>query len=202
MKKYFFFLIVSMGVLSSSPKAAFGTNPLPKKFNKTSYWDNFKFSQIPILHSGRIKPLSTFAREYLLALYEKSSLPNMSAEQWLAEVLFDPKSSSNRPVFKIRNPEIIDFLNIQKSKKNVYSFNEISKSLDKVIDRLNEIKNKPEAERDLLEKQLLNLYVKVLSYFQLRQSFTLILPLFSLKSPVLSKKLKMIPNKHYSYFGK
>lgn len=211
-KKYFIFLIIcacmSTWVLAQEPLPVDATTDTDNKttlsspttkFKKLSWKDNFKFSQIPILHSGRVKPLSTFAREYLLVLYEKSSLPNMSAEQWLAETVFDPKSASDRLIFKIRNPEIADILNIKKNKKNIYSFNELSKALDKVIDLLNKIKNKREEEKSLSEKQLLNLYIKVLSYFQLKQSLSLILPLFSLESSVFSKKLGMIPDKHYNY---
>ena len=201
MKKTILFLIISMGVSGGivTSKSLADEKAVSFEFNKTSYWDDFKFSKIPILHSGRVKPLSTFAREYLLVLHEKSSLSDMSAEQWLAEVLFDPQFSSKRPVFKIRNPEIIDLLNLKRNKKNLYSFNELSESLDQTIEQLNEIKNKPENDRSLLERQLLDLYVKVLSYFQLRQSLALILPLFSLKSPALSEALNINPNKNYSY---
>ena len=170
-----------------------------KTQSKFSYWDLFKFSQIPILHAGRVKPLSTFAREYLLVLYEKSSLPNMSAEEWLVKTVFDPKTSQNLSIFKIRNPEIIDILNMKKNTKSIYSFNELSKALDQMIDQLNEIKNKPEEDRELTEKQLWNLYIKALSYFQLNRSLFMILPLFSLESPTIAKKLGMKPNTNYSY---
>ena len=176
---------------------------LQTSYNKTqlsslSYWDNFKFSQIPILHAGRVKPLSTFAREYLLTLYEKSSLPDRSAEEWLIETLFDPVNSLNYPIFKIRNPEVIDILSLSKNKNNTYSFNELSKSLDLIIKQLNEIKNKPEEKRELIEQQLLSLYIKTHSYFELHHSLFMILPLFSLESPSLSKKLGMKAKQNYS----
>ena len=103
-------------------------------------------------------------------LYEKSRLPDMSAEQWLMEVVFDPQTSSTRPFFKIRNPEIVDLLKIQKRVKNVYSFNDLSGALDDILDQLEQIKNTKEKDRSLTEKQLFNLYVKVLSYFELKQS--------------------------------
>ena len=100
-----------------SPKpyktSADNTNSFTKN---NSYWDNFKFSQTPILHSGRIKPLSSFAREYLFVLRGKSSLSNMSADEWLIETLFDPRASLNRSIFKIRNPELIDILALTKNK--------------------------------------------------------------------------------------
>ena len=193
----------NQAVSSSAVRSPISSKPSPGKTNSfsqnNSYWDNFKFAQTPILHSGRIKPLSSFAREYLLILHEKSSLPNMSAEQWLIETLFDPQASLNRPLFKIRNPEIIDILNITTNKDNLYSFNELSKALDTIIDQLNTIKKKSEENRSLIESQLFNLYLKTLSYFELNRSLFMILPIFSLESPELSKQLGLIPNKKYSW---
>ena len=196
MKKYFLCFIFFVGF--NPLLLAESTRDKVSSF-QNSYWDNFKFSQIPILHSGRIKPLSTFSREYLLLLYEKPSLPDRSPEQWLIETLLDPKTSLNRPLFKIRNPELVDILNLHKTKNNIYSFKEISKALDQILDQLNEIQSKPEEKRNLIEKQLFNLYLKVHSYFQLSRSFFMILPLFSLESSKLSRELGISPHKKYSY---
>lgn len=194
----FFFISFIGGLFFLSKAVAEEKKASEKESHKSSYIDDFQFSQIPILHSGRVKPLSTFAREWLLVLYEKSHLPGMSAEQWLMEVLFNPQNSSKRPLFKIRNPEVVDLLNIKKRDKNIYSFNDLSKALDNILEQLEQIKNKPEDERSLTENQLFNLYIKVLSYFQLKQSLALILPLFSMPSH-LAKELRMNPNKAYNY---
>ena len=161
--------------------------------------DYASFSRIPILHVGRVKPLSSFAREYLLVLYGKSSLPNCSAESWLAETLFDPQTAFKREIFKILNPDIVDVLNLKKKQKSFYSFNEITKSLDKILTRLNTIKNKKEEERTLIENQLLDLYGKTLAYFKLSRSLSLIWPFFSLQDQKQSKKIGMISGKPYNY---
>ena len=195
-KLLLFILLLSISSPLIAKPSTDKTNSFP---HNNSYWDNFKFSQIPILHSGRVKPLSSLAREYLLTLRESSSLRDMSADQWLIETLFDPQTSLNRPLFKIRNPEIVDILNVTKNKDNLYSFNELSKALDKIIEQLNKIKNKSEENRSLIESQLFNLYLKSLSYFELSRSLFMILPVFSLKSPKLSKKIGMAPNKKYSW---
>jgi len=157
------------------------------------------FSRIPVLHAGRVKPLSAFAREHLLALYGKSSLSDGSAESWLAETLFDPPSAFERKIFKIWNPDIMDILKLKKRKKNLYSFNEVSAYLDKILKDLNVIKNKTQEERTLVENQLLNLYGKTLVYFQLSRSLSLILPLFSVQSAIHAEKAGLVPGKKYSY---
>ena len=157
------------------------------------------FSRIPVLHAGRIKPLSTFAREHLLALYGKNSFSDCSAESWLAETLFDPQSAFERKIFKIWNPDIIDILKLKRRKKSFYSFNEMSVAFDKILEDLNVIKDKKHEERTLVENQLLNLYGKTLVYFQLSRSLSLILPLFSVQSSVYAEKTGLIPGKKYSY---
>lgn len=197
-KRAFFFIAFMGGLFFFSEAVSEEEKPAQKELCRSSYLDDFKFSQIPILHSGRVKPLSAFSREWLLVLYEKSSLPDLSAEQWLMEALFDPQSSSERPLFKVRNPEVADLLSIKKRDKNVYSFSELSKAFDSALDQLEHIKNKKEEERSLIENQLFDLYIKVLSYFQLQQSLALILPLFSMP-PALAKELRMNPDRAYNY---
>ena len=158
-------------------------------------FDHSAFSRIPLLHNGRVKPLSTFAREHLLVLYGKKSLPESSAESWLAELLFTPWAASKRKVFKIQNPEVVDILGLKPS--HLYSFFEVSKSIDGVLPLLNQIKKKPEEERTLIERQLVNLYMKTLVFFQLSRSLSLILHLFSLESSW--SQIGITPGKKYSY---
>ncbi len=123
--------------------------------------------------------------------YGKKALPNLSAESWLAEVLFDPPSARKRKIFKIHNPEVRDILILNSS--SFHSFEEISKAIDKILPLLNNIKNTPEEERTLVEKQLSQLYIKTLTYFQLSHSLSLILPLFSMDSSLFHSQKKNTP---------
>ena len=158
------------------------------------------FGRLPVLSGGRVKPLAVFAREYLTAFSGKGTLrEGGSALSWLAEVLFNPSLSFERNIFKISNPEVVDSLGLEKRKKSLYSFNELSQALDKIIENLNTIKNKPEKNRALIETQLLNLYGTVMAYSQLSRSFSLILPLFSVSTPFAVKKTGLIAEKQYSY---
>ena len=174
--------------------------------------DKALFTQLPILHEGRIKPLSTFAREHLLAFSgrthitvepaitttDDSSAQKLSAIDWLMEVLLDPSSSAKRKVFKIPNLEVGDVLNLKESKSRLYSFNDISKALDRALPLFQKIQDQPEKTRSLLEKQLLQLYRKANVYLHLSRSMSLILPLFSYNiSPSPIKGL--VPHQTYSY---
>ena len=164
---------------------------------------NYKsFSRIPILHLGRVKPLSTFAREYLITLYGKASLPQASAESWLAETLFNPEQSYKRSIFKIWNPEVSSILNLNKKKSPLYSFNELAPAFDQQLKELNILKNQKKREnRTLVETQLLELYGRVQAYFALSRSLTLILPFFSIKSPEVAQKIGLKINQKYSYLN-
>jgi ABC-type transport system involved in cytochrome c biogenesis permease subunit len=63
--------------------------------------DMSKFRAIPIQHEGRIKPLESFSR----TLYKKLDThpDNMPAIDFLAEALFNPAKTIERPVFRIRS---------------------------------------------------------------------------------------------------
>ena len=166
---------------------------------RLSYQDLFYFSQIPVLNGGRVKPLSSFARERRKALSALNSFPSsQSAEEWLAEILFEPELASARPLFKIRNPELIDILNLPKrlSAKNIYSFNELSPAMDRALPQI-EAAGKKE-KRSSIENQLLNLYGGTAEFFQLRRSLLLVLPIFSLPAKE-ARQAGMEPDRAYNY---
>jgi len=178
--------------------AALGLSHLSLAQTTLSYIDYFKFSQIPVLHAGRIKPLSTFAREHLLLFYGKPSLPNQSAEEWLLETLVNPDLSLKRSIFKIQNPEVIDILDLPHNKTQTYSFQVLSHSLDKMIKTLNEIQLKDKESRDRTEQQILDLYLKSHHFFKLHRSLFMMLPLFVINSPDQAKAIGIKPNQKYS----
>ena len=172
--------------------------------------DEALFAQIPILHEGRVKPLDTFAREHLLAFSGRAKVlahQNLSGNQkerslpataWLRELLLDPSSANKKKIFKLSHPDMAEALNLKKVPKGFYSFNELSKTLDKNIALFNKISRQPEKEQSLLDKQLLSLYQKAHIYLELSRSFSMILPLFSFNlspSPIEG----LIPHKTYDY---
>ena len=66
------------------------------------YPNNIFMESIPIQDEGRIKPIDTFSRNQLLAIHEKQSIKsyNISAIEWLADILINPELSYNKKVFK------------------------------------------------------------------------------------------------------
>ena len=84
------------------------------------------FNQIPVQHEGRIKPLDSFARAFLKSFSGKDSINGLNADAWLAETLFDPAQSLQRPLFRVFRPDTLG-LRVRESK--YYSYAELSSAL-------------------------------------------------------------------------
>lgn len=157
------------------------------------------FGRIPIQHEGRIKPLDTFARIYLLAVHGKSSLPEMSASEWLLELLTEPNKSFARPIFKIRNPEVVQTLKLEPREKRLYSFDELAEAFGPHTELLRELYAKSSEERTLVENQLVETYVVGLRVMELGRGVSCLTPDFQVENPELAGQFKLEPGQKVGY---
>ncbi|MCB1556011.1 MAG: cytochrome c biogenesis protein CcsA [Alphaproteobacteria bacterium] len=157
------------------------------------------FARIPVLHEGRIKPLDTFARDFLTTFSGRASLPDMTAAAWMAELLFDQKAAYRRPVFDIPNPDVVSAIGLAPRKGHHYSFLALSQALRKNMPMLRSFQETPRESLSAAQGQLLDLYAKTLSYFEISRSLSLILPDFVVGDPELAKKLGMAPGQALTY---
>jgi ABC-type transport system involved in cytochrome c biogenesis permease subunit len=133
--------------------------------------DSALLAAIPILHEGRIKPLDTFARTQLLAVYGRRSLPDMSAMEWLIELLFDHERAYDRAVFTFRNPDVAAALSIPVRTGHHYSFQEISQAMEGVLETVMALHQRPKEERSATQQQLVDVYVAMLRYYEISRTF-------------------------------
>ena len=121
--------------------------------------EEFDVRDIPLQDEGRIKPLDTFARNHLLAFYGKRSIKemNLSATDWILNLILDPQNGKEQKIFNIRNPEVVSSIYLDWSTEHKYSFNEILPGLSNQAVLINMINQKPDANRTVFEKQLLEL---------------------------------------------
>ena len=119
----------------------------------------FDVRDIPLQDEGRIKPLDTFAQNHLLAFYGKRSIKemNLSATDWILNLILDPQNGKEQKIFNIRNPEVVSSIYLDWSTEHKYSFNEILPGLSNQAVLINMINQKPSANRTVFEKQLLEL---------------------------------------------
>jgi ABC-type transport system involved in cytochrome c biogenesis permease subunit len=130
----------------------------------------------PVQSEGRIKPLDTIAREHLTILSSKDHLANLSAIDWYTELLFDHKNAYQRPVIKIHNPDLVSSLNLTWHKTHLYSFAEISDSLSEKQNLITELSDQEINTLTLTQKQLVQLHLKQIWYYQISQSLSSIIP--------------------------
>ena len=161
--------------------------------------DYKKFAQIPVLDQGRVKPLDTFARSYLEGFNGRERLKDMSAVEWLAELLFDTERAYRRPVFNIPNPKLVDALELERRKKHRYSYDEISASFSAHFKTWHSLFMKPEDELSLDQKQLLTLYRKVQAYRDISRSLSLLEPEFQIPAGRLAEELGISPGTKLNY---
>ena len=129
----------------------------------------FGIGDIPIQDEGRIKPLDTFARNHLLAFYGKRTLTNinLSATDWLLDLILNPKSGRDQKIFNIRNPEVASSLFLVWTSEHKYSFNEIAPGLREQASLISVIDQKNNEDRSIFEKQLFELSKNILRFEEL-----------------------------------
>ena len=128
-------------------------------FLNISFLRGFDIGDIPLQDEGRIKPLDTFARNHLLAFYGKRSLEKLelTATDWLMNLILYPEAGRNQKIFNIRNPEVASSLFLDWNSYHRYSFNEIVPGLREQSTLLMTINEKDNQDRTIFEKQLYEL---------------------------------------------
>lgn len=135
-----------------------------------NYSDNFGL--IPIMHEGRIKPISTLAKLKLEEASSKSSIDNLSSTEWFAELLFRPEKSYSRNIFKIHNDDVKNILGLNVSEK-YFNFIHIYQAFSKNKLLVNKILESNESELDLSSKQIKKLYLIFSDIMSYSRSFSM-----------------------------
>lgn len=159
--------------LYSTPSPAQAEDKLPTQFVIN------KFSLLPILHEGRIKPIESFARTELRKFSGKESLKDRNATLWLATLLFNPAEATDIRMFSISNAEVRHQIGVEERKIALYSLEDISKGLQNTADEVETIMAAGMDKKSLTQNQLdlLALHENALEATNLLRSFSMILPL-------------------------
>lgn len=134
-----------------------------------------EFGRLPVLVSGRIKPLDTVARTSLLALHDKQTLrvPGerpLSAIEWLAGLCFLPARADQQPVFVINDPQVLGLFGWQQGSTRHFSFAQLAPRLDEVV-RQAQLADQVEAPaRSAFQRHILELYRQIDTYQRLKNS--------------------------------
>ena len=112
-------------------------------------YDLKAFGQLPVQQKGRVKPLDTVARNSLLIMRGKQTVPDgpevsffqrvfygkkspryLPAIEWFAELTLRPTKADEYKVFRIDHPEVLGLFGFKPGKAKYFSFNDLFHSND------------------------------------------------------------------------
>ena len=166
------------------------------------YAKDFSEKNIPIQEGGRIKPLDTYARNQTLAFYGKRKInhEDLSAIDWILDLVIFPEKGLEQKIFNIRNPDIVNALGLEWTNNfHKYSYSEIFPGVQDQLPLIRNIFEKKNADRDLFENQLIEIYQNVMKYREIASSLSCLLPMFAVYDPETAKKLHLQPGQFTSY---
>lgn len=135
-----------------------------------------RFSTLPVLDQGRIKPLDTVARFRLLAYHGKQSIKvkdqpgfeghkKLDAVQWMLLSWFRPDLAKELPLFVVDNSEAVVEVGIEaKGLRDRYSYNEIFPKLNDLLAKAQEVSGIDAKERTPSQRYLLKLASDFVEY--------------------------------------
>jgi ABC-type transport system involved in cytochrome c biogenesis permease subunit len=84
------------------------------------------FGRLPVVSNGRVQPLDSLARNALLAIHGKQSIPGEGAPAtpaaWLAELNFNPALADTRQLFLIHHDDLLGLTQLTRSEEKSYSY--------------------------------------------------------------------------------
>lgn len=146
------------------------------------------FAKLSVLHEGRIKPLSSFSKIMLKRIAGVETYNQRPAIDWLALVVFDPKTAAQIPTFRVKNAKLRHMLSLDDD-RIYFSLLDLSTPIAENFEQYAKLVKTPVKELNPDQLDFLKLYDDVASYNELMRALTLILPL-EVKVPAQYKKLK------------
>jgi ABC-type transport system involved in cytochrome c biogenesis permease subunit len=133
-----------------------------------------EFGKLPVLMDGRFQPFDSVARNSLLQIRTKQTVPldngqTLTANEWLLEVLMKPEQADDRKIFRIDNGEVLALLKLPENQK-FYSFNQIKPQADEIEKQADRIEPIDAAKRTVFETQLMKLFSEMNLYQRLEIS--------------------------------
>ncbi len=134
-----------------------------------------EFGQLPVLREGRIQPFDSLARNSLLRIRARQSIAasgtnaQMSATEWLMDVMMTPELADGQNIFRIDNNEVLALLKLPEGPK-YYSFAQLQPSADQIEKQADRIDGIDASKRSVFESQLMKLYDAMNLYQQLQVS--------------------------------
>lgn len=139
-------------------------------------FDSKEFGRLPVLLNGRTQPMDSVARNSLLVLRGKQTVPTgdgktLNAIDWFMELSFRPDQADSRQVFRIDHPDLRGMLKLSPEEK-FFSFSQFSTNLMELRREAKRIVTdqiKPESQTPF-EKAVMKLHQNVVLYQSIKNT--------------------------------
>jgi len=132
------------------------------------------FSRLPVLEGGRVKPIDSVARNSLLVIRSKQSVPfekrTVGAGEWLLDVMFRPEVADRMPSFAIDDPEVLGLIGVKQSSQRYYSFETLAPHLEEIEKQANAAHRIDAKQRTRYQGAVANLFERVYLYYKLKNT--------------------------------
>jgi len=181
---------------------ALGIFFLGTAFARAEVKDFSNFRKIPVLDSGRLKPLDTFARSLLTQFSGKDHYEKQEACRWLASLFFNPDSTLNDKIFLINDPDIAVALGITPSQDRRYTPNQLKQNYSMLAQLQQAASKIAEKDRSLAENEIMRIFDNINLYADLSRSFLFAYPQsdFTILSSATKTKLGLSLNQNQFSF--
>jgi ABC-type transport system involved in cytochrome c biogenesis permease subunit len=139
------------------------------------------FGRLPVLLDGRVQPFDSVARNSLLSMSGRSTVPltngpPLSALEWLIKTMARPEEANQLKIFRIQHPDLEGLLGTDKIGLEYYSFNDLTNQFDSISSQARKLAQSEENSADAaklrtpFQKDMMHLYNSVELYVRLKSS--------------------------------
>jgi ABC-type transport system involved in cytochrome c biogenesis permease subunit len=134
----------------------------------------YELGKIPVVDGGRTKPLDTYARIALMQInngyqtYRDENGVSHSAIQWLLDVMSNRPEVDNEKMFRVDSEPLLLAVGVKPRPGLRYSFKELMEHREQIEKQAKAAKARDEAQRDLTDQKLIELYNKLGTYNGIR----------------------------------
>ena len=145
-------------------------------------WASAEFGKLPVTANGRLQPMDSLARNSLLQIREKQGVRllderrQMSATEWLMEVMMRQDKADTRKVFRVDHPEVKSLLKLPEKDAAAgedgkhYSWNQIKPSLQIIEEQGKRIGPIEPAHRKSFDRAIVRLQNALFLYMRLKNT--------------------------------
>jgi ABC-type transport system involved in cytochrome c biogenesis permease subunit len=141
---------------------------------KTRGFDLDRFSRLPVLEGGRLKPIDSVARNSLLLLRSQQSFTwqgrTVGADEWLLDALFRPEIADAQPIFFINDPEILGLLGLKQTSDRYFAFRALAPHLEKIEQQAALARDVDAKQRTRFQAAIVNLFDRIYLYYRLQNT--------------------------------